>query len=166
MTNKYLETITLVINGAKHTVEVEHRELLIDTLRHSLAMTGTKQSCGGQVCGVCTVLVDDVPVSSCCTLTMDCVGREIRTIESYPEDEIIQALQDSFIESGALQCGFCTPGIIMASTALLANKQGFIDEDDVRHHLHGNICRCTGYKSIISAVLQAAEKIRETSPRV
>jgi|GEM_PF-654924 len=166
MTNKYSETITLLVNGVERSVEVEHRELLIDSLRHSLGMTGTKQSCGGQVCGVCTVLIDDIPVSSCCTLTMDCVDKEIRTIESHTEDEIIQALQKSFIDNGALQCGFCTPGIIMASTALLAEKKGDVSEGDVRHHLHGNICRCTGYRPIISAVLQAAEQIREINPRV
>lgn|SRR5690625_72443 len=166
MTNEYKETIRLEVNGQEHELEVEHRELLIDTLRTSLGLTGTKVSCGGQVCGVCTILIDGRPVSSCCTLTMDCVGKSIRTIESYEQDPLIQLLQKSFMEHGALQCGFCTPGIIMASSALLAEKQDAVTEDEVRHHLHGNICRCTGYQSIITAVVKAAENMKEMNSGV
>lgn len=166
MTKEHVETIQLEINGQEYELDVEHRELLIDTLRTSLNLTGTKESCGGQVCGVCTILIDGRPTSSCCTLTIDCVGKSIRTIESYEQDEIIQALQKSFIEHGALQCGFCTPGIIMASSALLAKTQDVLTEDEVRHHLHGNICRCTGYQSIITAVVKAAENIKEMNSEI
>lgn len=150
--------VTLYVNHQEKMVTVEHRELLLDVLRDKLHLTGTKRSCDSELCGVCTVLVEGKPVSSCSTLAVDCTHKAIQTIESCEDDPIIQTLQNSFIKFGALQCGFCTPGMIMSARSLLAkNKSPSIE--DVKHYLHGNICRCTGYLKIIDAIIDAAKEI-------
>jgi carbon-monoxide dehydrogenase small subunit len=139
------------VNGAAVSVEVEPRELLIDVLRERLALKGTKRSCDVQVCGACTVLVDGMPVSSCTTLCADMQGRSVTTIEGVARDGTLDPVQRAFIAHGALQCGFCTPGMILTVKALLAEHPQASD-DTIRHYMRGNICRCTGYVKIMEAI--------------
>ena len=139
------------VNGEAVSVEVEPRELLIDVLRERLALRGTKRSCDVQVCGACTVLVDGMPVSSCTTLCADMQGRSVTTIEGVARDGMLDPVQRAFIAHGALQCGFCTPGMILTVKALLAEHPQASD-DTIRHYMRGNICRCTGYVKIMEAI--------------
>ena len=147
--------VVLTVNGARHALVVEPRETLADVLRDRLALTGTKVSCDAQVCGACTVLVDGLPVSACTFLAVDADGHRVRSVEGLAQGEVLSPLQRAFLRRGALQCGFCTAGMLMAATALL--------EDDpspsraaVVDALDGNLCRCTGYVTIVDAVLEAA----------
>jgi carbon-monoxide dehydrogenase small subunit len=144
-------TVAFTLNGAPCTVEIEPRELLIDVLRERLRLTGTKRSCDVQVCGACTVLVDGLPVSSCTTLGVEAAGRRVVTIEGLATGGRLHPVQQAFVDHGALQCGFCTPGMVLAVTALLAQVPA-PDEAEIRHFLHGNLCRCTGYVKILDAV--------------
>jgi len=154
--------IEFVLNGEPRTLEVAPHELLLDVLRDRLQLTGTKRSCDVEVCGACTVLVDGRPVSACTYLAFEIRGREVRTVEGLAKGDQLDPLQEAFVRHGALQCGFCTPGFLMAAAALLAMQRAPA-EDEVRHWLHGNICRCTGYKRIINAVLDAARASTETA---
>ncbi len=150
--------VELTVNGAVRTLVVEPRETLAEVLRGRLALTGTKVSCDAQVCGTCTVLVDGDPVSSCTFLAADAAGRGVETVEGLadPESGALTTLQQAFIDHGAFQCGFCTPGFLMAATALLRAEPN-PSRERVVEALEGNICRCTGYVPIIEAVLAAAE---------
>lgn len=139
------------VNGEAVSVEIEPRELLIDVLRERLALRGTKRSCDVQVCGACTVLVDGMPVSSCTTLCADMQGRSVTTIEGVAREGTLDPVQRAFIAHGALQCGFCTPGMILTVKALLAEHPQASD-DTIRHYMRGNICRCTGYVKIMEAI--------------
>jgi len=154
--------ISLHLNGREQRTTIEHRDLLIDVLRNNFKLTGTKRSCDAEVCGACTVLVEGRPVSSCSTLAIDCAGLHVQTIESAADDEIMTAVQAAFIKHGALQCGFCTPGMIVAVRALLERRTEPTQEE-IRHYLHGNICRCTGYQKIIEAVIDAAQTLNQRS---
>lgn len=147
--------ISLTINGIPVQRAVAPRTLLVDFLREDLGLTGTKVSCELQVCGVCTVLVDNRPVSACTFLAVDADGCVVRTVEGLAEDGAPNPLQEAFISHHALQCGFCTPGFLMMSTALLESRND-LDRDDIVEHLDGNICRCTGYQPIIDAVAAVA----------
>lgn len=150
-------TIALTVNGDPVTATVAARRLLCDLLRDDLHLTGTKRGCETGTCGACSVLVDGEVVKSCLSLAIQANGRSITTIEGLAQGEQLHPLQQSFMECGGLQCGYCTPGFIMAATALLAhNPQPTLDE--VRHALAGNLCRCTGYTQIVDSVLAAAEK--------
>jgi carbon-monoxide dehydrogenase small subunit len=144
-------TVAFTLNGAPCEVEIEPRELLIDVLRERLRLTGTKRSCDVQVCGACTVLVDGLPVSSCTTLGVEVAGRRVLTIEGLAAGGRLHPVQQAFVDHGALQCGFCTPGMVLAVTALLAQTPA-PDEAEIRHFLRGNLCRCTGYVKILDAV--------------
>jgi carbon-monoxide dehydrogenase small subunit len=147
-----LMRVDMTLNGMEASVDIEPRELLIDVLRDRLRLKGTKRSCDVQVCGACTVLVDGLPASSCTTLCADVQGRSITTIEGLAEGKQLDPVQRAFIAHGALQCGFCTPGMILAVKSMLAlHPQP--SEETVRHYLRGNICRCTGYVKIIEAIL-------------
>jgi aerobic carbon-monoxide dehydrogenase small subunit len=143
--------LAFTLNGAPCRVEVEPRELLIDVLRDRLGLTGTKRSCDIQVCGACTVLVDGLPVSSCTTLAVEVGGRPVLTIEGLASGGDLHPIQRAFVEHGALQCGFCTPGMVLAVKALLALDPA-PGEAEARHFLRGNLCRCTGYVKILDAV--------------
>lgn len=147
--------LTLTVNHQPHSLRIEPRETLGDVLRDRLGLTGTKISCDAQVCGACTVLVDDLAVSACTYLAMDADERSVRTVEGLATDGALSPLQQAFIDHAGFQCGFCTPGILMAATALLEEDPD-PSREAVIHALEGNLCRCTGYAQIIDAVLAAA----------
>jgi aerobic-type carbon monoxide dehydrogenase small subunit (CoxS/CutS family) len=149
------QTITATVNGHRVTRTVEPRRMLSDFLREDLGLTGTKLSCGLQVCGVCTVLVDGAPVSSCTYLAVDVDGREVETVEGLADADGLHPLQQAFVDRFALQCGFCTPGFLMMAKSLL-DQNPDPTEEEVTEYLDGNICRCTGYRPIVEAVLDAA----------
>ncbi len=143
--------IALTLNGDQVEASVAAHTLLIDFLRDSHALNGVKRSCDMQVCGACTVLVDGRPMSSCTMLAVDADGASVATIEGLGGPEGLDPVQEAFLEHGALQCGFCTPGFILATKALLATNPS-PSREEIEHHLSGNICRCTGYQKIIEAV--------------
>lgn len=149
----------LRVNGHDYHVDVEPRWLLSDVLRHSLGLTGTHVGCEQGVCGACTVLVDGQPERSCLMFAVQAEGREITTVEGVTPEEGLSPLQASFQKHHALQCGFCTPGFLLTAEALL-RRGAELDEATVREELSGNICRCTGYQSIVDAVLAAAGEAR------
>lgn len=152
--------VTTKVNGDAVEFLADPRETLLDVLRDRLGLTGSKEGCGTGDCGACSVLLDGRLVSSCLVLGVEAEGREIETIEGMAEaDGELHPLQRKFIEHAALQCGFCTPGILVASKALLAQNPD-PTEEEVRYWLAGNLCRCTGYDKIIRAVLDAAAEMR------
>jgi len=151
--------VALTVNGQPHEAVVEPRRTLADLLRESLGLTGTHLGCEHGVCGACTVMVDGVAVRSCLMLAVQARGREVLTIEGLGEPDNLDPLQQAFRETHAFQCGFCTPGFVMASLALLRDNPS-PDEAEVREVLSGNICRCTGYQTIVDAVLDAADQMR------
>ncbi|WP_240788672.1 (2Fe-2S)-binding protein [Ramlibacter henchirensis] len=146
----------MTLNGSEASVEIEPSELLIDVLRDRLRLKGTKRSCDVQVCGACTVLVDGLPASSCSTLCADVHERSITTIEGVAKAGKLDPVQRAFIAHGALQCGFCTPGMILAVKSLL-ELDPHPSEETIRHYLRGNICRCTGYVKILEAILDLVQ---------
>ncbi len=146
----------LIVNGASHEVAAPDHERLLTTLRERLHLTGTKLVCGRGECGACTVLLDGAPAYSCLTLTVACNGREIATIEGLAGDGKLHPVQQAFIDHDALQCGFCTPGQILAAVALL-DRTPNPSETDVRRGMSGNLCRCGTYPKIVRAVLAAAQ---------
>jgi aerobic-type carbon monoxide dehydrogenase small subunit (CoxS/CutS family) len=151
--------VSFTLNGRLQEIEVEPQELLLDVVRERLGLTGVKRSCDVQVCGACTLLVDGRPVSACTTLAFEVRGRSVLTIEGLAEDGKLHPLQEAFIEHGGFQCGFCTPGMILAAKALL-DENPSPTEEELKHFMHGNICRCTGYKKIIESIMAAAKKMR------
>jgi|SRR5579884_1284506 len=145
----------LIVNGATHDVTAPAHETLVSTLRDRLELTGTKLVCGRGECGACTVLLDGVSVYSCLTLTNACEGRDVTTIEGLAHGGALHPVQAAFMEHDALQCGFCTPGQILAAVALLAGNPR-PTEEDVKRGMSGNLCRCGAYPKIVRAVLAAA----------
>lgn len=154
-----MEQIELTVNGFTRTLLVEAHETLLVTLRERLYLTGTKLGCEEATCGCCTVLLDGKPVLSCITPTMRCEGREIITIEGVAVNGELHPVQKQMVQNGGMQCGFCTPGVVMTAIPFLEeNREATID--DIKEGLSGNLCRCTGYKKIIEAVRDAAEEMR------
>jgi carbon-monoxide dehydrogenase small subunit len=151
--------IVFRVNGEEKVVDVEPRLLLAHLLRQGLRLTGTHMGCDTTNCGACTVLVDQRPVKSCTMLAVQVDGREVSTVEGLAGASELHPLQEGFKEEHGLQCGFCTPGMMMAATALLAENPD-PTEDEVRWALSGNLCRCTGYQNIVKSVLWAASKLR------
>jgi len=154
--------IDLVINGDPYSLAVKANALLLDVLREQLNFTGTKKGCELGDCGACTVLLNGKPVNSCLVLAVEADGQHVTTIEGLEKNGKLDALQEAFINNGAIQCGFCTSGMILSAKALLtSNPQP--TEQDVRKAISGNLCRCTGYVNIVKAVLSAAEQEERTS---
>ena len=147
--------IRLSVNEREIARDVEPQELLLDFLRDSLGLTGAKRSCDVQVCGACTVLVDGLPVSSCCFLVAQAAGSEVTTIEGLAEQADFWRLEEAFTRHAGLQCGFCTPGMLLTVSALLASGE-LGSEDAIKQNLSGNLCRCTGYRGIVDAVAELA----------
>lgn len=151
--------IALTVNGAKRDVDVPDNTLLVDLLRNQLRLTGTHVGCDTSQCGACTVHVDGVPVKACTTLAVQCQGSQITTIEGIGAPDNLHPMQAAFRECHALQCGFCTPGMIMTAIGI-AQRHHSLDEATVRKELDGNLCRCTGYHNIVRAVLKGAAGAR------
>jgi carbon-monoxide dehydrogenase small subunit len=151
--------ISFTLNGRLQEIDVQPHELLLDVVRERLGLTGAKRSCDVQVCGACTLLVDGRPVSACTTLAFEVRDRSVLTIEGLAENGKLHPLQQAFIEHGGFQCGFCTPGMILAAKALL-DETPDPSEAELKHFMHGNICRCTGYKKIIESIMAAAKTMR------
>ncbi|MFM9982842.1 MAG: (2Fe-2S)-binding protein [Burkholderiales bacterium] len=149
--------LAFTLNGEPAGARIEPRELLVDVLREQFGLRGTKRSCDLGACGACTVLVDGLPASSCSTLAADVEGRSVVTIEGLGTAKSLDPVQQAFVDHGAMQCGFCTPGMVLAVKALLSANPS-PTEDEVRHYLRGNVCRCTGYVKIIEAVLDLASR--------
>jgi aerobic carbon-monoxide dehydrogenase small subunit len=147
--------ITVTVNGAPHTHDVEPRTLLVQYIREQVGLTGTNIGCDTSSCGACTVHLDGESVKSCSILAVQADGAEITTIEGMATDGVLHPMQQAFMENHGLQCGFCTPGMVMAAVGLL-DENPHPTEDEVRIGLEGNLCRCTGYHNIVQAVLAAA----------
>jgi aerobic-type carbon monoxide dehydrogenase small subunit (CoxS/CutS family) len=154
-----LHTITLTVNGIKRTLDVKSNELLLNVLRDRLYLTGAKYGCGIAECGACTILNGDRSVLSCLIPAVAADGWEITTAEGLAKDGVLSPVQDEFVNKGAIQCGFCTPGMVVTSTALLRENPS-PDEEFIKDYLRGNYCRCTGYIAIINAVMAAAERMK------
>jgi len=148
-------TISLIINGTEEQLQVPSNMTLLHALRDKLGFTGTKNGCEAGECGACTVLVDGEPMNSCLVLAVELNGREITTVEGLVEDGKLTPLQQAFADLNAVQCGYCTPGMLMSATALL-KRNPHPSEVDIQEALIGNLCRCTGYQRIIDAVLKAS----------
>ena len=151
--------IQLHVNGEIREVEADVRDTLLDLLRDGLGLTGTKRGCDMGECGACTVLMDGRPVSSCMVLAMDAASRTVLTIEGLAQEEL-HPIQQAFVDNGAVQCGFCTPGMVLTAKAFL-DRHPQPTRMDVKQAISGNLCRCTGYRKIVDAVLDAASRMRE-----
>jgi aerobic carbon-monoxide dehydrogenase small subunit len=143
--------INITVNQKKYELAIETNMTLADMLREELKLTGTKKGCGLGECGACTVLLDGKPVSSCLVLAIEADNREVTTIEGIETEKGLHPIQQAFVEKGAIQCGFCTPGMVLSAKALLDENQ-HPDEQDIRKAISGNLCRCTGYQKIVEAV--------------
>ncbi|HEX9572683.1 MAG TPA: (2Fe-2S)-binding protein [Myxococcales bacterium] len=152
--------ITVTVNGAAREADVESRLLLVHLLRESFRLTGTHIGCDTTHCGACTVLLDGQPVKSCTVLAVQADGREVSTVEGLERDGKLHPVQEGFWEKHGLQCGYCTPGMLMTGCALLARTKE-PSEQDIREAISGNLCRCTGYVNIVQAIQYAAAKLRE-----
>lgn len=153
--------ITLKINGDDYCISVYPTTTLVDAIREEVGLTGTKKGCAAGECGACTVLIDGEPTASCMTLAVQAAGHEITTIEGLASEGSMSTIQRAFMERGAIQCGYCTPGFIMVAKALL-DRNPDPTEDEVRTAISGNLCRCTGYQKIVDAILETARRMRET----
>jgi aerobic-type carbon monoxide dehydrogenase small subunit (CoxS/CutS family) len=149
--------LTLTVNNEVHQLEIPANRTLLDVLRSDLSLTGTKEGCGNGECGACTVLLDGEPVNACLVLALQADGRSVTTIEGLSQNGELDAIQKAFVNHGAIQCGFCTPGTVLSVKALL-NKEPNPTEREIREALTGNFCRCTGYQKIVEAVLSLTER--------
>jgi carbon-monoxide dehydrogenase small subunit len=147
--------VTMTVNGRQVRESIEPQELLLDFLRERLRLTGAKRSCDVEVCGACTVLVDGGPVSACTYLAIEADGRDVLTVEGFAETSEFAQFEQAFVRQAALQCGYCTPGLLLTLKSL-RDAGELRTEDDIRHGLEGNLCRCTGYRSILAAAREVA----------
>ena len=157
-----IHRINLTINGSAEQVDVASNLTLLQMLREKLAMTGTKNGCMAGECGACTVMLNGEPVNSCMVLAVECDGAEVLTVEGLAKDGVLDPIQETIINQGGVQCGFCTPGILISARALL-NRKPAPSESDIREALVGNLCRCTGYLRIIEAVQEASQRVMQTT---
>jgi carbon-monoxide dehydrogenase small subunit len=157
--------VRIAINGQLREVAVAVNRTLLDLLREDLDLTGTKHGCGEGDCGACTVLLDGEPVNACLILAVEAEGREVTTIEGLAGGSLLHPVQQAFVDAGAVQCGYCTPGMVLVAAALVARNPS-PTESDVRHAISGNFCRCTGYQKIVEAVLTASARVREAGQAV
>ncbi len=148
--------VSLHVNGVLHELAVEPRRTLLELLREDLGLTGTKKGCGIGDCGTCTVLLDGVATFSCLTLAIQADGCSVETVEGLAEDSKLNRLQQAFVDHGAIQCGFCSPGMLMTATELLRRSNN-PNEQNIRRAISGNLCRCTGYQKIVEAIKAASE---------
>jgi len=163
MTRPQVELLELTVNGEPRRVAVPANRTLLDLLRLDLGLTGTKQGCGEGDCGTCTVLLDGEPVNACLVLALETAGRAVTTIEGVAEGARLHPVQQAFLDAGAVQCGFCTPGMVLVAKSLL-ERSPRPSEPEVRRAISGNLCRCTGYQKIVEAVLLAAERMSAGQP--
>ena len=157
-------SIRVTVNGHAHDVLIEPYLTLIELIRDRLGLTGTKKSCDMQVCGACTVLLNGRPVSACTMLAFEARNAALLTIEGVAQGETLHPIQEAFIEHVGLQCGFCTPGMILATKALLEENPA-PTEAEIKHYMRGNLCRCTGYKRILESIMVAARRLAQTHNR-
>ncbi len=151
-----MPSVTLTVNGKSHTVDIEARTLLVELLREKLSLTGTHVGCDTSQCGACVVHVDGVSVKSCAMLALQAEGTDVLTIEGLAAaDGTLHPMQEAFREHHALQCGFCTPGMVMSAIDMVMAHPEGMTEEDIRHNLEGNLCRCTGYHNIVKAIAAA-----------
>ena len=153
-----MRRVAMTVNGVRREADAEPRQLLVYFLREQLGLTGTNVGCDTTTCGACTVLLDGKSVKSCALLAVQADGREVTTIEGLTRDGELHPLQRAFHEHHALQCGYCTPGMIMAALGLI-QEEGELTEEEIRHGLEGNLCRCTGYQNIVEAIQAAAAEL-------
>ena len=151
-----VHTITIKVNGEDEIVEVPAHWTLLQMLRYSMGLTGTKNGCAGGECGACTVMLNGAPVNSCMVLGVECDGAEIITVEGLAQDGQLDPVQEAIIEAGGVQCGFCTPGVLISARALL-DRSSNPTEAEIQEALVGNLCRCTGYVKIIEAIMAVAQ---------
>ena len=156
------EEIVLKVNGTNYRLRIEPRRTLVEVLREDLGLTGTKKSCNEGDCGACTVLMDGKPVASCLVLAIDAQGKGILTIEGLSEGEKLHPIQEAFLKHGAIQCGFCTPGMVMSAKALL-DKNLEPTTTEIRKAISGNLCRCTGYQHIVDSIMAASKMMQKKS---
>ena len=159
-----LVPITLTVNGRRHSLEVKPNEILLNTLRDRLGLMGTKYGCGIGECGTCTVLLDGRAVLSCQMLAFTADGHDILTIEGLEQDGTLDPLQEAFVEEGAIQCGYCTPAMLLSARALLEENPD-PTEADIQEAIRGNLCRCTGYVNILRAIKSGAQKLATRKPK-
>jgi len=152
------QKIRLIVNEQEYELLIEPHKTLLDVLRNNLSLTGTKRGCNSGECGACTVLLDGIPILSCMTLACEVEGKKIQTIEGIAQNGELHPVQEAFIECGAIQCGFCTPGMVLSAVALL-NSNPNPSTDEIKKAISGNLCRCTGYVKIIEAIQQAARTL-------
>ncbi|WP_097032772.1 xanthine dehydrogenase subunit XdhC [Clostridium tertium] len=157
MSNEFMKRITLTINEKKHSLEVDIRETLLDVLRERLHYTGVKRGCSVGECGACTVLVDGVPIDSCIYMAVWADGKEVLTLEGLEKNGELSKVQKAYIEEGAVQCGFCTPGLVLTTTSLVNSGKKFTDEE-IKREISGHLCRCTGYQKIFNATKKSLEE--------
>ena len=150
--------LNMKVNGTRQSIMISPDELLLNTLRNRLNLTGTKEGCARGECGACTVLVNNEPICSCITFSMQCKGTSVITIEGLSKEGVIHPIQKAFVDAGAVQCGYCTPGMILAAYSLLL-KTRKPTEAQIRQALAGNLCRCTGYTKIVKAITTASERL-------
>lgn len=151
MSEENLKKISLNVNDREYHLEIDIRESLLEVLRNRLHLTGVKEGCSVGECGACTVLIDGIPKNSCIYLAVWAEGKKIKTIEGIEKDGKLSKVQQAFIDEGAVQCGFCTPGLIMTTTALVESGKKYTDEE-IKREISGHLCRCTGYQKIFDAV--------------
>lgn len=161
-TAKKKRNIVLLVNGKRYEIDVEVHKTLLEILRVNLGLTGTKYGCGLGECGACTVLLDDKAISSCLTLAVSADGKEITTIEGMSSKGKLHPIQEEFVKHGAIQCGYCTPGLVMTAKTLLQEKPN-ATEEEVREYIKGHLCRCSGYDKIVVAILAAGKRLQENN---